>query len=430
MNKEMKKIILMTACLWSGAMLFSSCSDRLRIGLDIVDADTYVNIYMPQANNDLNVKTVYITDEIQSFAVSAFYGGPTEPQTDISVEFEIRMDLVDSYNTFHGTDYKPMPEGSYSMSETTARIAKGAQRTTPLYVDITSKDYLAVAEPYLLPVGIKSVSGTEPVLEELRTAYFLVTGSYMPGEVPREKVYSFGHPVTMPIFCSRDDLVRIDEDGRLMLFQPEPDGTYGAPRQIGEGWGNMQIMFYMPENRFIVRNEFSNLTQYMISDNYDFLSQGDIGWGWGESSKIVPFKDLAILAVNGDALWKYPLSQTGAFDFGNCTAIEGSGWGGYTQLFGYGNNLIMVDPKGDMWVVSLTDDYALGTKRQIGTGWDMYDNVFACGDDLLALDSNGDLWRYEIEPLDLWALKAAETAGVEGFEGGPRGAAGGGRGSE
>ena len=72
MNKEMKKIILMTACLWSGAMLFSSCSDRLRIGLDIVDADTYVNIYMPQANNDLNVKTVYITDEIQSFAVSAF----------------------------------------------------------------------------------------------------------------------------------------------------------------------------------------------------------------------------------------------------------------------------------------------------------------------------------------------------------------------
>ena len=71
-----------------------------------------------------------------------------------------------------------------------------------------------------------------------------------------------------------------------------------------------------------------------------------------------------------------------------------------------------------MWVVSLTDDYALGTKRQIGTGWDMYDNVFACGDDLLALDSNGDLWRYEFDPVAFWPLKADEPADEEGPESG------------
>lgn len=405
-TKDMK-YILFGAIL--STLLLSACSNELRVELDIPDADKYVSIYMPQANNSPNVKSVYITDEVQSFPVTAYYGGPKTPGQDVKVEFETRLDLVDEYNASHGTNYQPMPEGSYSMKQTVAYIKSGMQCTDPINVDIISKDYLTVPQSYLLPVGIKQISGQEPIVSSLQVAYFLITGSYLPGQVPCEKVYSFGHEVTKPIFCRNQDLIRIDESDNLQLYQLKEDGTYSDPRQIGQGWGGIDIIFYMPDDRFIIRNPWSNLTQYSIDDNYNFGSQRDIGWGWGGAKMIFPFKDLALIAVNGDNITKYPLSQSGDFDFANCSDIEPTGWGNYTQVFGYNNNLIAIESNGNLWVVPMTDSYATSTRRKAGTGWNMYVKVFQCGNDLLALDKNGDLWRYKFDPSAFWPLKAESS---------------------
>lgn len=387
-------------------ILWSACSNEVKIELDIPDADRYVNIYMPQANNVPNVKSVFISDEVQSFPVTAYYGGPQKPAQDVRIEFEIRTDWVDEYNAAHGTHYAPMPEGSYSMKESVAYIKAGMQRTDPVFVDIISKDYLTVPASYILPVGIKQTDSEVPVVKSLNRAYFLISGSYLPGQVPCEKIYSFGQEVTKPVFCRNQDLIRIDEEDNLQLYQLGEDGKYGNPRQLGQGWGNVDVMFYMADNRFIIRNPWSNLTQYFIDDDYNFGSQRDIGWDWGGAKTIFPFKDLALIAVNGDNITKYPISKSGDFDFGNCSDIESTGWGGYVQVFSYGNHLIGIESNGTLWVVPMTDDYVTSTRRKAGTGWDMYVKVFPCGNDLLALDKNGDLWRYEFDPSAFWPLKA------------------------
>ena len=67
-----------------------------------------------------------------------------------------------------------------------------------------------------------------------------------------------------------------------------------------------------------------------------------------------------------------------------------------------------IEPNGNLWAIPITDDYVIGTRRQVGTGWDMYVKVFPCGEDLLALDENGDLWRYRFDPAAYWPLKVEE----------------------
>ena len=86
-----------------GSMTLCSCSDEVRVLLDIPDADSYSSIYMPSANNVPNMESIYIMEGVQSFPLIAYYGGSQLPGNDVRVDFEIRMDLVEEYNTQHGT---------------------------------------------------------------------------------------------------------------------------------------------------------------------------------------------------------------------------------------------------------------------------------------------------------------------------------------
>ena len=97
-----------------------------------------------------NIKTVYIQEDVQSFDVSAYYGGPKYPTQDLFIEFEFRPDLVDAFNEKNGTNYAAMPEGSYSMPATAVKLAKGELQSEPLAIEIVAANYMEVAKPYLL----------------------------------------------------------------------------------------------------------------------------------------------------------------------------------------------------------------------------------------------------------------------------------------
>jgi hypothetical protein len=397
-----------------GVLLMTACSDAVEVHYDMIpDADQYTTIYMPQANTTPNSKSVFISTEVQSFPVTAFYGGVKLPANNVTVEFETRFDLIDAYNAAHGTNYLPMPEGSYALDATTAVIPAGTDVSSAIHVNLTTQGYLTVPQGYLLPIGIKQIGGSKaPVEEDLRVTYFLINGSYLPGQVPREKVYSFGHEVTLPIFTMYgSDLVRLDEGGGLQLFQVQADGTYANTRQIGWGWEGMQFMMYA-RDRIVVLNQWSNLTQYFFDANYNYQSQGDFGWGWGGTLNLFPFKDRGLVAITaaGD-LNRFPMTDDGGWNYDGANGGYGtiaSGWGSYPILFCSGNNVMSVDNAGNLWANPLSDTYALGTRRQAGTGWDIYTKLIPCGDDLLALDANGDLWRYKFSPDAFWPLKAEE----------------------
>ncbi|WP_270388568.1 DUF1735 domain-containing protein [Alistipes finegoldii] len=413
----MNKRIFVALSSFLGAISLPSCSDDVSVQLDILGADEYVQIYMPSAGRLENIKTVYIQEDVQSFDVSAYYGGPKYPTQDLFIEFEFRPDLVDAFNEKNGTNYAAMPEGSYSMPVTAVKLAKGELQSEPLAIEIVAANYMEVAKPYLLPIRIKSTSGTEPVKESLRTAYYLITGSYLPGQVPREKVYSFGAPFTKPICVRNADVIYMTEENNLVYLMLGSDGTYGNPTAFGWGWGGCDWLACMEPGRLLARYN-GNINCYNLNDAYNILGQSTLGQGWGFLKQLVLFKDLGILAVSGDALNKYPFVPGGAaFDFPLCGGLVNSGWGSYNYLLNYGSNILAVDANGDMWAFPLSDTFVLGAPHKIGTGWDIYTTVLACGEQLLALDTNGDLWRYEFNPTAFWPLTGDEPVTPEEGDG-------------
>jgi hypothetical protein len=386
-------------------LLLVSCSDKVDVNFAIPEKQEYVSIYLPQAYEILQKKNVYVSDEVQSFVVSAHYGGPDPAPQDIKVSLIINKELVNSFNREQETDYQLMPEGSYQLETTDTYIKSGAFSSEPVKINITSEGYMDVGKSYLLPVSIRSVDSETRINEKLRDAYFLITGSFKPGSVPREKTYSFGTTDVGILFCKNNDLIQLDASGNLLLLQPDENDVFEISRQIGWGWGGVSIMFYMSENRFLARKPDSNIEQYYINDDYNFLSQRTIGWGWGDAVTIFPFKDIIVFNTSPEgAITKFPLSQSGDWDYGQIAQV-GTGFDIYTQIFDYENTIIGIDVAGIMWEYPVSDAGLLGNKRQIGTGWDMYVKVIRCGADLLALDGNGDLWRYRFDPNGFWPLK-------------------------
>lgn len=397
-----KHIIIILASLLCAA----ACSDEVTIDVGgIPDADNYSKVYIPAAASTPCVESVFISNEIQSLNFSAFFGGMIMPKEDITVEFEVRPDLVDSYNAFNGTDFPCMPEGSYSLPATVATIKAGQAYSTAMTLEINSRDMI-VSRKYLLPVSIKSVSGNTNVNEDLSTVYYVITGSYLPGEVPCEKILSFGEEMKNPMFCVGEDLIVVDNADNLMLYRLDEDGAYQFDRQLGQGWV-FDILFHLsPEKRFLARDRATtNINQYYFDDAYGFPSAGTIGYGWGIYKDIFPCSDNSIICigVSDGALYNWKLDAGSAWTYYGAFA---TGFGEFDYLFCFDNYLLGVEPNGIMAAYSLTQSNppSVGGRRNIGTGWNKYTRLFKCGDKLLALDRNGDLWRYSFAPEGYWPL--------------------------
>jgi len=405
--KTMNKINL-TSVLLSALIFLSGCNKDVLVDLDIPEAGNYAQLYMPQATSNPIGMGISITDQDYEIPYAAHLGGSLTAQTDISVNFKVSPELVAGYNQKNNTTYELLPEGSYILQSEKAMIPKGAQGTGILKLVIKTKGFLQAFESYLLPVSISAPSGAT-LNKELSTTYFVITGSYAPGEVPREKVLSMGADAGSFLIDFNGDFIRkAPLTGDLILYKADAaTGQFNAaPKTIGFGWNVMDKIISYGGNRLIARfgSGAGDLNQYFLTQDGAFGAQRGVGQGWGGLSAIVPFKGLLLgIAANGD-MTKFPLNGDGDFDYGNIKQI-GSGWAGLAQIFAYQNSLITIENSGDMWQYPLTDDGVFGTRKKIGTGWDMYIKVITAGTDLLALDANGDLWRYKFNPDGLWPLK-------------------------
>jgi len=406
-HKTMNKINL-TSILLCAFIFLSGCSKDVLVDLEVPEAGNYARLYMPQAANNPISMGISITEQPYEVPYAAHLGGPLTAQTDITVNFKVSPEMVAAYNERNNTTYTLMPEGSYTLERSSAVITKGSQGTGILKLAIKTKGFLEAFESYLLPLSISAPANIE-LNKELSTTYFLFTGSYAPGEVPREKVLSMGADAGSFLVDFNGDFLRKDPiNGDLLFYKADPtSGQFTAPpKTISTGWNVMDKVFSFGGNRLIARfaSGGGNINQYFLSQDGVFGTQREVGQGWGVLSTIVPFKGLLLgIGANGD-MTKYPLNGEGDFDYGNIRQI-GSGWGGLAHIFPYQNSLITIENNGDMWQYPLTDDGIFGTRKKIGTGWDIYIKVITAGTDLLALDANGDLWRYKFNPEGLWPLK-------------------------
>jgi len=397
----MKNIYVFLAGLFCATA--TGCGKEVLIDLNVPDANKYSRVYLPLANEQLIEKGLSIGDSIYQLDYSAYLGGSLDNKAAVQLKFEILPAMVDSFNIKNGTNYQLMPVGSYELQQSEAVIASGKKTTDPLHVSVKTKGFLEPFKSYLLPVTLTSAS--TQINQRLSTIYYLVTGAYAKGEVPRTKVYSFGTATGFSLFSVGTDLMQKTAAGTLQFFHPDADGTFGSPVQRGQGWDIFDVTFSFGGTRLIAREAAGgqNIRQYEIDQAGNISGGGTIGYGWGIFKRLFPYKGLLLGMHSSGVITQYPLAADGTFNSAQIRDI-GSGWAGFAQLFAYENSLIAIEANGDMYQYPLSEQSVFGTRKKLGEGWDKYVSIIASGSDLLCLDAQGDLWRYKFSSLGYWPL--------------------------
>lgn len=154
------------------ALAITGCKDDYHLPDQPVDK--YNLVYMPQAVNGAIIKTLQVTDSAQSLVFGANLGGVGFADHDITVNFSVDNNRIDSFNAAGNTHYAVLPDDSYILSATTAIIPKGSVNTGPLNVTFktTGPGAMDALRDYILPI---SITGSKtPVNEALRTTFFVV----------------------------------------------------------------------------------------------------------------------------------------------------------------------------------------------------------------------------------------------------------------
>src|SRR5690606_20611118 len=141
---------------------------------DIPNPEEYATIYMPQAAENAVNYAFTVSDSIEEIVFGAAYGGPSNYENDVHVEFVVSPELVDDYNNNNRTTYEMLPTSNFVFAESTAVIPAGKVNSNPLKVKISTKQGLVPYKKYVLPISIKQLSGDVSINEDKRTSYFVV----------------------------------------------------------------------------------------------------------------------------------------------------------------------------------------------------------------------------------------------------------------
>ena len=93
-------------------------------------------------------------------------------QEDNRIDIAFEPQLVDTYNAKNGTDYKPLPNKFISLSANKVAILSGTSVSQALELSIAPLDNTVnESDNLLIPLTIKSTSGSIPLIESKRTLF-------------------------------------------------------------------------------------------------------------------------------------------------------------------------------------------------------------------------------------------------------------------
>lgn len=169
---------------------------------------------------------------------------------------------------------------------------------------------------------------------------------------------------------SANDVVTVNTQGDMFLYEGDGNGGVMSPRQIGNGWNGYRVI------------PAGDLT----GDSYaDLLAIDAAGY-------------LYLYRGDGRGGFQYPYPRVG------------NGWQGY-DLYAAGDvtrdgkaDILSVDTAGNLWMYAGVGDGTFHTRKQVGNGWSTYtlaagadiDNADAYGtNDIVGRDdATGDLYLY------------------------------------
>jgi hypothetical protein len=384
----MKRFSLLIYGFASVALLCTiSCEKTIDASM-VPSAGKYMQVYMPQATANPSPQSLYMVDTAQNILYSAYCGGFGTPGSNIKVGFQVNPALVDSFNHVNGTAYPVLPAGSYTLRDSTAVIAAGQSSTPSLGLSVMTNNAIKANTSYLLPVSISHIEGAYPVNNNLRTAYFLVRASYVPGD-PRNIDWS-GFNMLLSFNGS---LLGRKSTGQLYEIPLDASGNLGDPRGVDSDWTASVITFPFGNN-LISLNTSGNLQMFPVDGSWNVGTPAQIGVGFGIFNILFAYGNALIGIQSNGALLRYPIDNTGHISGGGQI---GSGWNIFDMVIPYSTVLLARKPTGELLSYALDATGAFGASSQIGSGFDAFDMIVPFGNTLICRKPDGELWSY---PLD------------------------------
>jgi len=181
----MKPIVKFALTIGCGMFVLNSCSDPYA---ETIELERFMFLSLSGAADGAIEQTISL-DEPFTYPLSVSYGGTTNyNQGEITVNLGVDNTLVDQYNTANSTEYRPLPDGSWSLDRNTIVISDGNRisEVAKVTIDPSLVDF---AHDYLLPVAIQSATGDKiPVNESFKTIYLIVKGDVDP--LPLENLWT------------------------------------------------------------------------------------------------------------------------------------------------------------------------------------------------------------------------------------------------
>ncbi len=166
-------------------LLFGFCSCEGVIDIPEGSNSELSKVYLPSAIAVPNRIVLQMADSTQSVVYRAYVGGYEVNKLDIKVDLGVVPALVDSFNLRNNTSYDLLPEGTYSLTNST-NIAKGKFGSEPMSIAVNPVGAnLTLFKHYLLPVSITGVSNGVKMDDELNTSYFLIQPSLNVSDFPK-----------------------------------------------------------------------------------------------------------------------------------------------------------------------------------------------------------------------------------------------------
>lgn len=134
------------------------------------ESQEYTDVVFFTGTESSPVTNVYIDGPS---TVSVSITSSTKVSEEVGVFLEVESSELDTYNAEHGTSYRILPEGSYTLSTTEARIAAGSAVSDPVSVEILSMDDLEFGVLYCLPLHITGTSTGMSVLGASQTTFIV-----------------------------------------------------------------------------------------------------------------------------------------------------------------------------------------------------------------------------------------------------------------
>lgn len=202
--------------------------------------------------------------------------------SDVKVTLSIDTSLVTKYNSENGSSYYPIPLSCVQLENSEVSIAAGSAVSTATNVKVVSTEDFVEGRSYMIPVTIKSVSGSGvEVIEPSRTIFIRIS-----------RVLNFHHMSYSPSASSNfifDDSKEVDLPQYTIQFKIWSDG-FGSVGNIkrflsiegkneeeanmfrfgenGSAGGDI-LQWVLPGGRAFSSTHFSAKKWYLVTCTYD-----------------------------------------------------------------------------------------------------------------------------------------------------------------